>query len=55
MQKPRVRATALRSVVSEYLHSDDGVYEEKHGDQKTDVRKGLLEKRQQRQGIKTPP
>lgn len=25
-----------------YLHSDDGVYEEKHGDEKTDVRKRLL-------------
>ena len=36
-----------------YLHSNYGVYEEKHSDEKTDVRKSLLEKRQQRQIIKT--
>lgn len=36
-----------------YLHSNYGVYEEKHSDEKTDVRKSLLEKRQQRQVIQT--
>lgn len=24
-----------------YLHADDGVYEEQHGDQQTNVREGL--------------
>lgn len=36
-----------------YLHSNYGIYEEKHSNEKTDVRKSLLEKRQQRQIIQT--
>lgn len=36
-----------------YLHSNNGIYEEKHSNKETDVRKSLLEKRQQRQLIKT--
>lgn len=31
-----------------YLHSNYGVYEEKHSNKETDVREGLLEKRQQK-------
>lgn len=38
-------------LVKGYLHSDYGIYEEKHSNKKTDVRKSLLEKRQQRQLI----
>lgn len=28
-----------------HLHSNDGVYEEKHGDQEADIRKSLREKK----------
>lgn len=36
-----------------YLHSNYGIYEEKHSDEKTDIRKRLLEKRQQGRLFKT--
>lgn len=29
-----------------YLHANDGVYEEKHRDEETDIRKSLLERRE---------
>lgn len=35
--------------MSKYLHANDGVYEEKHRDEETDVRKSLLERREAKQ------
>lgn len=32
--------------MEKYLHANDGVYEEKHRDEETDVRKSLLEGRE---------
>lgn len=36
-----------------YLHSNYGIYEEKHGNKKTDIRESLVEKKQEIQFIKT--
>ena len=35
-------------VAGQHLHSDDGVYEEEHGDEETHVREGLLGEREGR-------
>ena len=37
--------TVTSLVAGQYLHSDDGVYEEEHGDEETHVREGLLGER----------
>lgn len=42
----------LSLLVKKYLHPNYSVYEEKHSDEKTDIRKSLWEKRQQRQLVK---